>query len=102
MEKPQKPKSGQPQKAANQPDARQPGHQPRQPQGTAGDVRNPRPAPGTGRDPLVHPGDEPDIQPDVIAGQGQPAKQGTPQQGGRTVADKPGSQAVSGQGNAKP
>ena len=97
MEKPQKPKSGQPQKAANQPDATQPGNQPRQPGGTGGDVRNPRPAPGTGRDPLVHPGDEPDIQPDVIAGQGQPAKQAARQQG-----DKPGAKAVGGQGNAKP
>jgi hypothetical protein len=81
MEKRQKSKSGSQQsKAANQGDVVvNPGNKPRVPGGPRGDIPNAAPAPGTSRDPLVHPGDEQDITPDVIA-------------------DK----AVSGQGNAKP
>jgi hypothetical protein len=81
----QKPVTGQPGKPADRGDVAQPGNEPRTPGGPGSDVRNPAPAPGTGRDPLVHPGDEQDITPDVIAGQ-----------------ERPGTQAVSGQGNAKP
>ena len=80
MEKHQKSKSsGQQPKAANQGDVVNPGNKPRVPGGSRGDVRNPAPAPGTSRDPLVHPGDEQDITPDVIA-----------------------DRSVGGQGNAKP
>jgi hypothetical protein len=80
MEKQQKSRSGgrQP-RAANQGDVVNPANKPRVPGGTQGDVRNPAPAPGTSRDPLVHPGDEQDITPDVIA-----------------------DRTVGGQGNAKP
>jgi hypothetical protein len=78
MEKQQKPKSGdQQRKGSSQADVVNPGNKPRVPGGSASDVRNPAPAPG--RDPLVHPGDEQDITPDVIA-------------------DK----SIGGQGNAKP
>jgi hypothetical protein len=80
MEKQQKLKSGgQQPKAANQGGVVNPGNKPRVPGGTQGDVHNPAPAPGTSRDPLVHPGDEQDIAPGVIA-----------------------ERAVGGQGNAKP
>jgi hypothetical protein len=103
MEKQQKPKSRDEQrKASQQGDVVNPGTEPRVPGGSPDDVRNPAPAPGTSRDPLVHPGDEQDITPDVIADRGQPSKQGTTRQGGNTVADRSGTQAVSGQGNAKP
>jgi hypothetical protein len=98
----QKPVSGQPGKPSDPRDVAQPGNEPRTPGGPSSDVRNPAPAPGIGRDPLVHPGDEQDITPDVIAGQGQPSKQGTTRHGEHAVADRPGTQAVSGQGNAKP
>ena len=101
MEKQQKAKAAQPHTTPHD-DVVNPGNQPRTPGGPATDVHNPAPAPGTGRDPLTHPGDEQDITPDVIAGQGQPSKQGKTRQGAATVAERPGSQAVSGQGNAKP
>jgi hypothetical protein len=59
-------------------DVVQPGNEPRTPGGPGGDVRNPAPTPGTPKDPLTHPGDEPDITPDVIAGE--------PSRPGKTVA----------------
>lgn len=46
--------------------------------------------PGRGRDPLVHPGDEQDITPDVIAGQDQPSKGGASQRGGHARTDTTG------------
>ena len=101
MEKQQKSKSaqGKPRTAAIEGMA-QPG-KPRQPGDSGSDVRNPASAPGTGRDPLVHPGDEQDITPDVIAGQSQPSKPATRQHG--ESSDRPGStQRVGGQGDAKP
>ena len=70
------------------------------PGGPGADVHNPRPAPGTSRDPLVHPGDEQDITPDVIAGQGGQSKQSPRQQDGG-AADRSGTEA-GGPGNAKP
>lgn len=81
MDKHQKSKPGEPRRAAQprQGDVVRPGNEPRTPGGPAGDVHNPAPAPGTGRDPLVHPGDEQDITPDVIAGQpARPGKTGAP------------------------
>lgn len=81
MEKRQKSRSGgQQSKARSQGDVVvNPGNKPRVPGGPRDDIRSPGAASGTSRDPLVHPGDEQDITPDVIA-------------------DK----AVSGHGNAKP
>ena len=70
------------------------------PGGPGADVHNPRPAPGTSRDPLVHPGDEQDITPDVLAGQGGQSKQSPRQQDGGP-ADRSRTDA-GGQGNAKP
>jgi hypothetical protein len=46
--------------------------------------------PGRTRDPLVHPGDEQDITPDVIAGQGQPSKGGASHRGGHVTTDSGG------------
>ena len=47
-----------------------------------------RGTPGNKPDPYKHPGDEPDIQPDVIAGQSQPPKGAS---GNRTGERMPGS-----------
>ncbi len=81
MQNPRQSQPGQSQQAdETHPPSQQPG----------GDVVNPRPAPGTSRDPLVHPGDQPDILPDVLADERQPP------------GSKKGSPAVGGQGNAKP
>jgi hypothetical protein len=74
MEKHQKPKPAPaPRKAAPQGEVVNPGNRPTTPGGPGADVHNPRPAPGTGRDPLVHPGDEQDITPDVIGERHQPS-----------------------------
>jgi uncharacterized sporulation protein YeaH/YhbH (DUF444 family) len=70
------------------------------PGGPGADVHNPRPAPGTSRDPLVHPGDEQDITPDVIAGERGQSKQSPRQQDGG-AADRSGTEA-GGPGNVKP
>ena len=101
MEKQQKSKSapGKP-RAAIERDMAQPGSKPRQPGGPGSDVRNPASAPGTSRDPLVHPGDEQDVTPDVIAGQSHPSKPAARQQG--EPSDRPATDRVGGQGNAKP
>lgn len=65
---------------------------PQQPQDKHGGQRDqplPERTPGTRPDPYRHPGDEPDIKPDVLAGQNQP-KGGAKKQQGGPGASNPG------------
>ncbi len=60
--------------------------------GTRRDPPLPGGTPGTRPDPYRHPGDEPDIKPDVIAGQGQPSKGGDKPRYGNTGGNRSGGQ----------
>jgi hypothetical protein len=96
QKQPKQKSAGKPRDDARQGDVVNPGTRAHSPGGPGADIRRPQPAPGTTRDPLVHPGDHPDIQQDVIGqSQPRPARQGDP-------AERPDSQQVGGQGNAKP
>ena len=58
--------------SSEQPGDDRPAGNPQQPQ-QPGRPNNPGGTPGTKPDPYKHPGDEPDVQSDVIAGQSRPS-----------------------------
>jgi hypothetical protein len=54
------------------------------------DPLSPGGMPGTKRDPHQHPGNEPDVQPDVIGGEGHPSQNESGKRpGGPGTTDKP-------------
>jgi hypothetical protein len=72
----QRPNEQEPQEPDHGRDAGNPQQRPGRPNdpGAPRDPASPGGTPGTRRDPYQHPGNEPDVQPDVIGGEGHPSQ----------------------------